>query len=104
MGAYQAKLDADLRNPPSLGTPSIQSDHEYHSLFALDDGGRLAPMAADLVDRLAVMVSIRRFPSMGAAESRSLRCESYARMKEFVRRSAYIPFRLFLGDVRREFT
>jgi hypothetical protein len=69
----------------------------------LKDGGRLAPMAVDLVDRLAILLIVRRFPSMGAADSRSLRSESYARMKEFVRRFAYVPFRRFLGDVRREF-
>jgi hypothetical protein len=40
---------------------------------------------------------------MGAADSRSLRSESYARMKDFIRRFTYIPFRRFLGDVRREF-
>jgi hypothetical protein len=40
---------------------------------------------------------------MGAADSRSLRYDSYAGMKEFVRRSTSIPFRRFLGDVRREF-
>jgi hypothetical protein len=41
---------------------------------------------------------------MGAADSRSLRSQSYARMKEFVqRRPTYVPFRRFLGDVRREF-
>jgi hypothetical protein len=27
----------------------------------------------------------------------------HARMKEFVRRSSFVPFRRFLGDVRREF-
>jgi hypothetical protein len=33
----------------------------------MEDGGRLAPMAAELVDRLAILVDVRRFPSMGAA-------------------------------------
>jgi hypothetical protein len=37
--------------------------------------GRLAPMAAELVDR---------FPGMGAADSRSLPSNSYARMHHFV--------------------
>jgi hypothetical protein len=61
-------------------------------------------MAVDLVDRMAILVTIQRFPSMGAADSRSLlRYGSYTRMKEFVRRSTYVPFRRFLGDVRREF-
>jgi hypothetical protein len=35
--------------------------------------GRLAPMAAELVDRLAIFVVVRRSPSLGAADSRSLR-------------------------------
>jgi hypothetical protein len=35
--------------------------------------------------------------------SRTLRSDSYARMKAFARRSMYAPFRRFLGDVRREF-
>jgi hypothetical protein len=40
---------------------------------------------------------------MGAADSRALRSDSYARVNEFVRRSACAPFcRRFLGDVRRE--
>jgi hypothetical protein len=39
---------------------------------------------------------------MGVADSRSLRHDNYARMKEFVRRYASIPFRMILGDVRRE--
>jgi hypothetical protein len=69
----------------------------------MEDGGRLAPMAAELVDRLAILVAIRRFLGMGAADSRSLRFDSYVRMQHFVRRSASIPFRRFLGDVRREF-
>jgi hypothetical protein len=68
----------------------------------MDDGGRLTPMAAELVDRLAILVVVRRFPSMGAADSRSLRYATYVRMKHFVRRST-VPFRRFLGDVRREF-
>jgi hypothetical protein len=42
-------------------------------------------------------------PGMGAADSRSLRFDSYVRMQHFVRRSDYVPFRRFLGDMRREF-
>jgi hypothetical protein len=56
----------------SLGTPSIHSVHDYYP-FALEDGGRLAPMAFDPVDRLAIIVAYRRFQSMGAAYSHSLR-------------------------------
>jgi hypothetical protein len=40
MGAQHAKIDVDLRNSSSLGTPSIQSVHDYHP-YALEDGGRL---------------------------------------------------------------
>jgi hypothetical protein len=43
------------------------------------------------------------FPGMGAADSRSLRSDSYVRMQHFVRRTTYVPFRRFWGDVRREF-
>jgi hypothetical protein len=69
----------------------------------MEDGGRVAPMAAELVDRLAILVVVRRFPSMGAADSRSPRSDSYARMQHFACRSTSVPFRLFWGDVRREF-
>jgi hypothetical protein len=62
----------------------------------------MAPMAAELVDRLAILVAVRRFPSMGAAHSRSLRFDTYARMQHLVRRTNYVPFRRFLGDVRCE--
>jgi hypothetical protein len=67
----------------------------------MEDGGRLAPMAAELVDRLAILVVVRRFSCMGVGDSRSLRSDIYARMQQFVRRSTFIPFRRFLGDVRR---
>jgi hypothetical protein len=60
-------------------------------------------MAAYLVDRLAILVAIRRFRGMGAADSRSLRSDSYVLMQHFVRRSTSVPFRRFWGDVRREF-
>jgi hypothetical protein len=102
LGAQHGKLDADLRTCALLGTPSVQSIHDYYP-FAMEDGGRLAPMAVELVDRLAILVAVRRFPGKGAADSRSLRSDSYVRMQHFVRRTAYVPFRRFLGDVRREF-
>jgi hypothetical protein len=56
-----------------------------------------------VVDRLVILVAVRRFPSMGAAKSRSLRFDNYVRMHHFVRRSTYAPFRRVLRDVRREF-
>jgi hypothetical protein len=54
-------------------------------------------MAAELVDRLAILVAVRRFPGMGAADSRSLRSDNYVRMQHFVRRNTSIPFRRFGG-------
>jgi hypothetical protein len=65
------------------------------NLFAMEDGGQLAPMAAELVDRLAILVADRRFPGMGAVDYRSLRSDSYVRMQHFVRRSTYVPFGVF---------
>jgi hypothetical protein len=60
-------------------------------------------LAAELIDRLAILVAVRRLPGMGAFDSRSLRSVSYVRMQHFVRRTNYIPFRRFWGDVQREF-
>jgi hypothetical protein len=48
------------------------------------------------------LVAARRFLGMDVAESRSLRFGTFARMQHFVRRSTFVPFRRFLGDVRRE--
>jgi hypothetical protein len=56
-----------------------------------------------LVARLAILVVVRRFHGMGAADSSSLRSDSYARMQHIVRRSTSVTFRRFWGDVRREF-
>jgi hypothetical protein len=53
----------------------------------LEEGGKLAPMTVDLVERLAILVVVRRFIGMGAADSRLLRSDSYVRMKEFVCKS-----------------
>jgi hypothetical protein len=73
--AQQAKRDIDLRTLSSHGTPSIQYVHNLYP-FALEDGSGLAPMAVELVDRLAILVADRRFPSLDAVNSRSLRYES----------------------------
>jgi hypothetical protein len=102
LGAQHGKLDADVRTSALLGTPSVLSIHDDYP-FAMEDGGRLAPLAAELVDRLAIVVAVRRFPRMCAANFRSLRSDSYVRMQHFVRRITSLPFRRFLGDVRREF-
>jgi hypothetical protein len=102
LGAQHGKLDADLRTSALLGTPSVQSIHDYYP-FAIEDGGRLAPMAAELVDRLAILVALRRFPSLGVADSCFLRFDSYVRMQHFIRRNTCFPFRRFGGNVRGEF-
>jgi hypothetical protein len=102
LGAQHGKLDTDLRTLALLGTPSVQSVHGYYP-FAMEDGGRLAPMTDELVDRVAIMVAVRHFRGMGDVDSRSLRSDSYVRLKHFVRRTTSIPFRRFLGGVRREF-
>jgi NADH:ubiquinone oxidoreductase subunit D len=75
-------------------------------------------MAAELVDRLAILVAVRRFPGMGVANSWSLRSDSYVRMQfvELLRSSNYLCstfptsfvellmfLSVFWGDVRREF-
>jgi hypothetical protein len=60
-------------------------------------------LAAELVDRQAILVAVRRFLGMGAANSRSLRSDIYVRMQHFVRRTTHVPFRRFWGDMRREF-
>jgi hypothetical protein len=49
------------------------------------DGGRLAPMAVELVDRLDILATIRRFHGMGATDSRSLRSCNNVCMQHFVR-------------------
>jgi hypothetical protein len=41
-------------------------------------------MAAELADRLAMLVAVRRLPCMSVADSRSLRSDSYVRMQHFV--------------------
>jgi NAD-specific glutamate dehydrogenase len=48
-------------------------------------------------------VAFSRFPSIGVADSRSLRSDSYVRMQHFVRLTTYVPFQRFWGDVRRKF-
>jgi hypothetical protein len=96
LGAHHGKLDAYLRIFALLGTPWIHSIHDYYP-FAMEDGGRLAPMADELVDRLTILVAVRCFLDMGAADSRSLRSYSYARMHHFVHRTTYVPFSAFLG-------
>jgi hypothetical protein len=94
LGAKHYKLDADLRTYALLGTPSVRSIHDYYP-FAMEDGAGLAPTAAKLVDRLAILVVVRRFPRMCVADSRSLRFDSYVRMQHLFRRTTSVPFRRF---------
>jgi hypothetical protein len=95
LGAQYGKLDANLRTSALLGTPSVQSVHDNYP-FALEDRGRLAPMAAELVGRLAILMIIRRFLGVGATDSRSLRSYGYVCMHHFVR-PPFVPFRRFGG-------
>jgi hypothetical protein len=98
LGAQHDKLDADLRTYAMLDTPSVHSIHDYYPL-AMEDGGRLAPMAAELFDRLAILVAVRPCPGIGTVDSRSLRSDNYVHMRHFVRKTTYFPFRRFLGDL-----
>jgi hypothetical protein len=96
LGAQHGKLDADLRTSALLGKPSVQLVRDYYR-FAMKDGGRLTPMSAELVDRRAILVAVRRFPCMGNAHSRSLRFDSYVCMQQFIRRTNHVRFRGFWG-------
>jgi hypothetical protein len=90
LGAQQGKLDADLRASALLGTPSVQSVHDFYP-FAHEYGGGLVPMAAELVDRVAILEAVRRFLGMGVADSRSLCSYKFVRLHHFVRRSTHDP-------------
>jgi hypothetical protein len=57
IGDKQAQLGVDLHTLSSLGTPSFQFVHDYYT-FALEHGGRLAPMAVDIVVRLTILVAV----------------------------------------------
>jgi hypothetical protein len=59
-------------------------------------------MADEMVDRLAILVAIRRFLDMGVANSRSLRFDSCVRMQHFISRSTFVSFRRFWGNVPRQ--
>jgi hypothetical protein len=60
-------------------------------------------MAAELVNRLAILLAARRFPCMGVADSRSLRCDTDVTMHHFVHRTAFVPFRRFSGGRATKF-
>jgi hypothetical protein len=55
-------------------------------------GWRLASVAVELVDRLAILVAVRGFLGMVAAPSRSLHLDNYVRMQHVVCRSTYVSF------------
>jgi hypothetical protein len=94
IGAQHDQLDADLRTSALLGTRSVQSVRAYYP-FVVEDGGRLAPLAVELFDRLYILVVVHRFPGMGVEDPRSLRLNHYVRMQHFVRRCTFVPFRRF---------
>jgi hypothetical protein len=50
----------------------------------MEEGGRLVPMAAELVDRLATLDGVCCFPGMGVADSSSLGYDIYVRMQHLV--------------------
>jgi hypothetical protein len=101
LGAQHGKLDADLRTSALLGTPSVQSIHDYYP-FAMEDGGRLAPMVVELVDRLAILLVVHRFPGMCADDSRSLRSGMLCPYATFCSSIYLCSVSAFFGDVRRE--
>jgi hypothetical protein len=59
-------------------------------------------MAAELVDRMAILVAVLRFLGMGTVDYRSLRSGRYVRMQHFDRRSTYVSFRHLWVEARRE--
>jgi hypothetical protein len=85
---------------PLLGTPSIQSVHDYYP-FALEDGGRLSPTAVELFDRLAIMVVVHRIVGMDSAVSCPMRSDNSIRMKE-VLLNMFLSARCWGLYVRRE--
>jgi hypothetical protein len=84
-GAQHGNLDEDLRTSALLGTLSIQSVNDYYPFAPFGPA-----TAAELVDRMAILVAGRRFHGMGG---RSLRYDSYVYMQQFARRTTSIPFR-----------
>jgi hypothetical protein len=60
----------------------------------MDEGGRVAPMAAELVDRLSILVAVHRFLGTGAADSRSLQFENYATFRSS---NSFCSFSAFFG-------
>jgi hypothetical protein len=61
------------------------------SLWRMGADWRLWQLGWYNVDRMAILVAVRRFPCMGVAGSRSLRFDIYVRVQHFVRRSTSLP-------------
>jgi hypothetical protein len=100
LGAQHGKLDADICTSALLSSASVQSVLDYYP-FALENGGRLARVAAELVDRKAILVANRRFPGVGVADSPYLLSNGQVRMQHFARPTISIPFQRFLENVLR---
>jgi hypothetical protein len=95
--SQHGKLDADLRIYALPGTPSVQSIHDYYP-FAMENGGRLAPMAAEVVDRLAfwwLFVASLAWVLLTLSAC-ALTLMSVYKIS-FVRRTTYVHFRRFGG-------
>jgi hypothetical protein len=60
-------------------------------------------LADELVDRMAILVVIRRFPGMGVANCRSLRFDSYVRLQDFVHPFTFVPLLQFSGMCGEKF-
>jgi hypothetical protein len=77
---------------------------------SLQDNSLLNYPAVDIAKSLHLIIFYYYFGLIGLLDSSysspatlALVEVAIARMKEFVRRSTYVPFRRSLGDVRREF-
>jgi hypothetical protein len=103
LGAHKGKLDADLRTSPFIYLPFNLSMYTIPSLWRMGIGAgwRLLRPSWSIAwpfwwPFVASVAWVRR--------TRSFRSDSYFRTQHFVRRTTvYVPFRRFLGDMRREF-
>jgi hypothetical protein len=100
LGAQHGKIDADLRASTVLGTPSAQLVDDYYPV-ALEDGGRLAPMAAELSAWLFWWQFVASLAwVLMTLDLCALTIRSYATFRSS---NYFCSFSAFLGDVRREF-
>jgi hypothetical protein len=72
---------------PTSALPLCLARLRFSRSVVPEDGGRLAPIAVELVDRLAILVAIHRFLGMGSGsvDSRSLRSNNVFHMQHVVR-------------------